>query len=235
MKPIEKKDVKRAGVYIRVSHAAQVDKGRSLEQQLHAIESYCEFKGLTIEKVFEDRGISGRKGADQRPGFNALLSAAQRGELDAVIVWSLSRFSRSVVTCMQSIEILREKNIQFHSLTENIDTGSANGRFFFTLLAAFAQMEAETAGERIRAVMAMKRELGEHLGHPPFGWCKSGKKLVVDQRETFIVHRILELRRLGLSYQAICDYLTENGLSNRNSPRWSKNQIFNIVKRASAS
>lgn len=137
--------------YARVSTDEQ-----NLELQLHAL------KLAGCDSVFEDHGISGA--AIARPGLTDALAAA--GEGDVLVVWKLDRLGRSLPHLVETINGLREREIGFRSLQEQIDTTSAGGRFYFHLLASLAEFERELISERTKAGMDSARRRGKHIGRP---------------------------------------------------------------------
>ena len=82
---------KRVALYTRVSTDAQ-----SNTSQRRELEAWAERAGHTVVKVYEDQGISGAKGRDKRPAFDALLKQAVRREFDMIAVWSSDRLGRSL-------------------------------------------------------------------------------------------------------------------------------------------
>ena len=137
--------------YARVSTDEQ-----NLELQLHAL------KEAGCDSVFEDHGISGA--AITRPGLTDALAVASQG--DVIVVWKLDRLGRSLPHLVETINGLREREIGFRSLQEQIDTTCAGGRFYFHMLAALAEFERELISERTKAGMASARRRGKHIGRP---------------------------------------------------------------------
>jgi DNA invertase Pin-like site-specific DNA recombinase len=112
--------------------------------------------------IFEDR-ISGK--ASERPGLNQLLKRLAPG--DTLMVWKLDRLGRSMRHLVALIEELRERGVNFRSLTDSIDTSSAMGRFFFHVMGALAEMERELIVERTQAGLASARANGRVGGRRP--------------------------------------------------------------------
>ena len=136
--------------YARVSTQDQ-----NLEMQIEALNK------AGCERIFEDK-ISGSK--VDRPGLNNMLSILRAW--DAVIVWKLDRLGRSVKDLIEFVGNLEREKIQFKSLTDSIDTSTPTGRFFFHVMASFAQMERELTLERVYAGLANAREQGRVGGRP---------------------------------------------------------------------
>ncbi|MEN4799532.1 recombinase family protein [Pantoea agglomerans] len=107
------------------------------------------------ELIFEDR-ISGK--TSDRPGLKKALRCLQPG--DTLVVWKLDRLGRSMRHLVMLTEELRERGVNFRSLTDSIDTSTPMGRFFFHVMGALAEMERELIVERTRAGLAAAREKG---------------------------------------------------------------------------
>ncbi|MDD2467341.1 MAG: recombinase family protein [Desulfobulbus sp.] len=111
------------------------------------------------EKVFEDK-LSGSRA--ERPGFVKALEMLREG--DTLVVWKLDRLGRSVKNLIDLVGKLHKQGIQLKSLTDNIDTGTPSGRFFFHVMASLAEMERELTVERTRAGLEVARQLGRRGG-----------------------------------------------------------------------
>jgi DNA invertase Pin-like site-specific DNA recombinase len=129
--------------YIRVS---------TKEQHLELQQNAMTREGC--EKVFMDK-ISSVK---ERPGLDDCLRNLRKG--DVLVVWKLDRLGRTLTKLVHMIEGFERDGIEFKSLTESIDTGTPSGRFFFHIMAAFAQMERELIQERTMAGLEAARNLG---------------------------------------------------------------------------
>lgn len=137
--------------YARVSTFDQ-----NLELQLEALRS------SGCDRIFEDK-ISGAK--SKRPGLDKLLKVLRPG--DTVIVWKLDRLGRSMRHLVVLVEELRERGINFRSLTDSIDTSTPMGRFFFHVMGALAEMERELIVERTKAGLEAARAQGRIGGRRP--------------------------------------------------------------------
>jgi len=112
-------------------------------------------KSADCELIFEDK-ISGK--TRDRPGLKKALRTLRAG--DTLIVWKLDRLGRSMRHLVTLTEELRERGVNFRSLTDSIDTSTPMGRFFFHIMGALAEMERELIVERTRAGLAAAREKG---------------------------------------------------------------------------
>ena len=111
------------------------------------------------KRVFEDK-ISGSRA--ERPGLTKAQETLREG--DTLVVWKLDRLGRSVKHLVDLVGKLHKEGVQFKSLTDAIDTGTASGRFFFHVMASLAEMERELTIERTRAGLEIARQLGRKGG-----------------------------------------------------------------------
>ena len=130
--------------YARVSTAEQ-----NLDLQLNAL------KEAGCEKFYQDQ-LSGAR--LNRPGLEAALSDVRKH--DTLVVWKLDRLGRTVKGLIELVNQLHEKGSHFKSITDNIDTSSTAGRFFFHVMASLAQMERELTIERTKAGLAAAKAKG---------------------------------------------------------------------------
>jgi DNA invertase Pin-like site-specific DNA recombinase len=137
--------------YVRVS-----DEDQTENLQLDALTA----AGCTA--IYRDHGVSGAKA--HRPGLNALLADLQPG--DTIVVWKLDRLGRSTLHLFQILNELGERDIDFVSLTQGIDTTTAIGRMLYGQLAVFAEFEREQISDRTKAGMAAAKKRGVHVGRP---------------------------------------------------------------------
>jgi DNA invertase Pin-like site-specific DNA recombinase len=136
---------------------------------------YAAKRGWTIVTQIEEVG----SGAAQRELRATLLAAAQRREVDVVLVWRLDRWGRSVADLVSTLQELQHLGVGFISLTEALDLTTPAGRAMAGLLAVFAEFEREILRERVRAGLAHARLNGKRLGRPPS-----------------VVHKAIETRKL---------------------------------------
>lgn len=200
--------------YIRVSTEEQARGGLSLQMQRSKIEAYCELHGLGAPIFFSDEGISG-KAIAARPGLKALIErAVQSGQGTHVVIYKIDRIARNVRELLELVEKFDKAGVAFHSVCEHIDTKSATGRFFMTIIAAIAEWEAGVISERTRDVLQRKRDNGERLGAPRFGWKvvygpdldvrgRSMPHYVEIPEQQQCIERILKLNEQGISGRAI--------------------------------
>ena len=151
-------------VYARVS---TLNKGQDVDMQLIDMRKSIESKGWNLSKEYVDRGVSGSKSS--RPQLDKLMRDAADKKFDAVLVWKLDRFGRSVRHPVNAIAELESFGVAFISLKDSIDLTTAQGRLMFQIIAAMDEFERELIRERVKAGMANARTKGKQIGRPSLG------------------------------------------------------------------
>jgi DNA invertase Pin-like site-specific DNA recombinase len=220
--------------YIRVSTEEQVRGGVSLDMQRSKIEAYTSLEEMELVEIIADEGLSGCS-IKGRPGVQKVLQMVRERRVDAVIIYKLDRLARNTAEALDIARLLDRKGVALHSITEKLDTQSAVGRFFFTLMASLAEMERELIGERIRAAMQRKREKGESCsGNAPYGFQICDGMLVSDEEERAVIERIRFLRGEGRTVHQIAATLNDDGVRNRENRPFGKSQVHVLVQRHAA-
>lgn len=153
--------MKRAGIYLRVSTDQQ-----TTENQLRILNEVAERSGWTVVRVFEDHGISGAKGRDQRPGFDALLKAIHRREIDVAAAFAVDRLGRSLTDLVAFLSDIQARGCDLYLHQQAVDTTTPSGRMLFQMLAVFSEFERELVKSRVRAGLARARAKGVQFGRP---------------------------------------------------------------------
>ncbi len=223
----------RAIGYIRVSTEEQAREGISLDMQKSKIKAYAALEDMELVDIVEDAGISGCS-IRNRPGVQRVLQMIRDRRIDAVVLFKLDRLARNTSETLSIATLCEGHGVSLHSITEKLDTKSAIGKFFFTLLASLAEMERALIGERIKAVMDLKKERNEVRGHPPYGFMAIDGKLVPDLEEQEIIQRILDLHARRLSIYQIVEVLEREGRVNRKGKPMAKTQVHSIIQQRKA-
>jgi hypothetical protein len=138
--------MKRAVLYLRVSTIDQTTANQ--ERELREIAARI---GCDVAKVYKDHGISGAKGRDKRPAFNALCKAATRREFDIVMAWSVDRLGRSLQDLVGFLSELHALSIDLFLHQQGLDTRTPSGKAMFQMMGVFAEFERAMIQERVRA------------------------------------------------------------------------------------
>jgi DNA invertase Pin-like site-specific DNA recombinase len=153
--------MKRAVLYLRVSTQDQTTANQ--ERELREIAGRM---GCDVIKVYKDHGISGAKGRDKRPAFDALCRAATRRDFDVVMVWSVDRLGRSLQDLVAFLSELHALGIDLFLHQQGLDTTTPAGKAMFQMMGVFAEFERAMIQERVRAGLARAKSEGKRLGRP---------------------------------------------------------------------
>lgn len=149
----------RVGIYTRVSTHDQ----QTLPLQLEDLREYAAKRGWSVSLEIAEVG----SGAKTRPRREELLKAVRRREIDAVLVWRLDRWGRSLADLIVTLKELSDLGIGFISLGEALDLTTPSGRAMAGMLAVFAEFEREIMRERVKAGIANAKANGKCHGRPP--------------------------------------------------------------------
>jgi DNA invertase Pin-like site-specific DNA recombinase len=150
---------KRVAIYLRVSTSKQ-----DTDNQLRELTAVADRSGWEIWKVYEDAGISGAKGRDQRPGLDAMMKAVNAKEFDMVATWSVDRLGRSLTDLLGILQGLHEKGVGLFLHQQGLDSSMTAGKAMFQMLGVFAEFERGIIRERVNAGLARARANGTKLG-----------------------------------------------------------------------
>lgn len=202
----------KAVAYIRVSTINQVEDGVSLELQRTKVEAWAQLHDAELLDVVGDEGLSAK--SINRPGLQRAVELAKRNRA-ALVVYSLSRLSRSTRDTLHLVAELERAGCELVSLSEKIDTSSAGGRMVFRMLSVLNEFEREQLAERTRAAMQHLKAQGRVVGSVPHGYARNGDELVLNVAEQRVVDLAQQLRDKGMSLRAISDELASRGAFNR--------------------
>jgi len=219
--------------YIRVSTEEQAKEGVSLDAQERAIRAYAEMRGIDLIEVVADPGVSAKKALTTRTGGQRLLAALRCGEAEGVIAWKLDRLFRNCAECLVTVEDWDKQGISFHLIDlggQAVDTRSAMGKFFLTVIAAMAELERNQIRERTSAAMQHKKQNGEYTGgRVPYGYRLDEGKLSVNDRERAAIEMAKILHDCGKSLRRIGETLVFHGYLPRTGDKWHASQIKLLV------
>jgi DNA invertase Pin-like site-specific DNA recombinase len=148
--------MKRAVLYLRVSTIDQTTANQERELREIARRMRCE-----VVKVYRDHGISGARGPDRRPAFDALCRDA------TVMAWSVDRLGRSLQDLVAFLSELHALRVDLFLHQQGLDTTTPAGKAMFQMLGVFAEFERSIIVERVRAGLVRARAEGKRLGRPP--------------------------------------------------------------------
>jgi DNA invertase Pin-like site-specific DNA recombinase len=178
--------IARVALYARVSTL----NGQDPEMQLSELREYASRRGWTITDEYVDQGVSGSR--ESRPELNRLMADAHRRKFDAVLVWKIDRFGRSLKHLVNALADLCAYGVAFVSFRDNLDLSTPSGRLMFQIIGAMAEFERSLIQERVRAGLRNARAKGKKFGRP---------RAEVDSAS------VAALRSEGLSWSQVCQRL----------------------------
>lgn len=183
--------------YARVSSSSQ-----NIDAQIDNL------KHAGCEKVFTDK-VSGT--ARERPGWIELMNYIRKG--DVLVITELSRMSRSLSHLLEIVEDLKKRQVDLKSLRENIDTSTATGRAFLSIMGAVSQMELEIKAERAEAGRAVAKARGKSGGRPRTDPDKLEQARILYKNSDKSARKVCEL--FGFSRRTLFSYMkiTQNPLT----------------------
>src|ERR1700694_1695709 len=153
--------ISRVALYARVSTS---NGHQDPEMQLAELREYAGRRGWQVAEEYVDHGVSGSK--ESRPSLNRLMVDAHRRTFDAVLVWKIDRFGRSLKHLVNSLADLAAYGVAFISLRDNLDLSTPSGRLMFQIIGAMAEFERSLIQERVRAGLRNAILKGKTLGRP---------------------------------------------------------------------
>ena len=214
--------------YIRNSRLIQEN---SVETQNTLITDFCKTHDIKLDKIIVDEGISGSGDkTEKRDGYNSLMSMIDNGEVDTLVVISISRWGRNLGEIYKSVQLMETKGVKFLSIKENIDTSSPYGRFTINLLSSLYEMELELIRDRTKDTLKVKKENGKVYSPTPFGFDRVGNDLIENKKEKRLLRKMLRLKENGKSYGDVSKYLTKNRHKTKSGGKWTRENVYSVLK-----
>jgi DNA invertase Pin-like site-specific DNA recombinase len=149
----------KVALYARVSTL----NGQHPEMQLNELREYAALRGWEVSE-YVDEGVSGSK--ESRPALNRLMADAHRRRFDAILVWKIDRFGRSLKHLVTALADLDSYGVAFISVRDNLDLSTPSGRLMFQVIGAMAEFELSLTKERVKCGLVNARAQGKQLGRP---------------------------------------------------------------------
>ncbi|MBR1653594.1 MAG: recombinase family protein [Clostridia bacterium] len=205
----------------------KLESGFSLGEQQEKLEQLCKYKDYTIYKVYKDAGISA-KDMKHRPAFQQMLDDMRSGKINYIVAYKLDRVTRSVRDLEILISELEEHHCYLVCDRDDVNTSTANGRFFVRMLTVLSQLEIEIVSERTKFGLTGAIKSGHIPGTCPLGYTRDNtKKMIIDETTKDIIIRIFNMYIEGKSYQTIANILNEDKVL---SPKkWNDSKVEKII------
>ncbi len=219
--------------YVRVSTEEQAREGVSLDAQDERIRHYCALHGLELRAIFRDEGVSaGKKLGDRPEGARLLEDVPNVGH---VVALKLDRLFRDAVDALETSREWDRRGAALHLLDlggQTVNTATAMGRFFLTVMAGAAEMERNLIRERTSLALQHKKRMGHRLGAPPLGFTArmpaSSTDVAVNEMEAVKLILDRRRRRKPPSYHAIAAELERSGYRTKRGRQWYPSTVRGI-------
>ena len=215
--------------YCRVS-TDKADQLNSLDAQKEFFSEYTQRTGDVLVKLYADEGISGTK-IKNRKEFLRMMSDAEKGMFDMVVVKDISRFARNTVDLLQNVRKLKALGIETQFLTANM-TSMGNSEFVLTIFGALAQEESANTSKRVKFGKKLNAEKGR-VPNIVYGYDKTiGDyfNLEINKEESKVVKQIYKwYTEEGYGAAKISNMLNEKGYRTKRNCKWSQNAICRIL------
>lgn len=215
----------KAALYIRVSTEDQAISGFSLPAQLSLLNEYCTRNNIEVSGTYIDEGISGQK--ENRPQFQKVISDAEKGLFNIILVHKFDRFARKVELSQRVKNQLAKCNVALISITEPLED-SPMGFFVGGLHDLMSEYFVRNLSVEVKKGMVKRAALGLNNGRAPFGYTMENKTLIVNPNEAPVVKKIFEMYIEGKGKQAIASWLNENRIK-LNGRDWGYSDVNRIL------
>lgn len=221
--------------YARVSTEEQASEGVSLAAQAERIRAYCQLARLDLVDILAEEGVSAGKPLAERKEGARLLQLVDGQEVTHVVALKLDRLFRDAIDCLTVVRDWDRAGIALHLVDQGgqaINTQSAMGRFFLTIMAGVAEMERNLIGERTKLALRYKRQNGKVYGPEPYGFRRVDEDLVPVPEELQALALMRSLRAKGKSYRQIAAELRRQKVPTKTGGRWEAMTVKKILDRA---
>lgn len=212
--------------------------GVSLEAQESMLRSYCAMRGAQLVELVIDSGVSGAKPLGTRPAGARIIELVRRRRVQAVVAWKLDRLFRDCADCLDVTRAWDKAGVALHLVDlggQAVDTSSAMGRFFVTVMAGAAELERNQVCDRTRAAMQHKRKMGEFTGGAAgrvrYGYAvgADGVSLAPNHEEQAVLMLARSLRAAGRSVRDVVQELAARGHRSRVGRAFAYEQVRRML------
>ncbi len=151
----------RVVIYARVSTT-----GQTSDNQVVKLEEIIQTNHWEMVDIYIDEGISGTKGRDKRPEFDRMCKDMVRRRFNRVLVWDVSRLSRSLQHLVEFLNDVNSLGINLYIHQSGLDTSTPSGRMMFQMVGVFSEFERSMISERVKLGLQRVRKQGKSLGRP---------------------------------------------------------------------
>ena len=226
----------RAIAYVRVSTVRQVEEGTSIASQTERVREYARFRRLRLmgRDVVIDDGVSGGVPLFDRTGGSRLADLIETGRYSHVIAVKLDRMFRMTTDAIDTMDYLADLDIAIHFVDFNgqaLDTSTSTGRFFITMIAAFAEMERGLISERTREGMGYLRDNHLRFTKDIYGWDVEEDGSIKPNwlEQSRIDYMFWQMRANRMSAYSVARSMNDKGRLGKKGGKWTSSSVKRVV------
>jgi DNA invertase Pin-like site-specific DNA recombinase len=223
--------------YVRVSTVRQVEEGNSIQSQIDDLRNYANSRGLILltKNIVIDDGTSGGIPLWDRPNAQRLLKLVESGKYEHLIVTKLDRMFRLTSDAIMSIEEMREAGVFLHIINmggQSLDSSSAIGQFFLTIIASVAQLERGLIAERTKEAMNYLMSKGRKFTRSIYGWNvnKNGRLKPNWNEQSRIDFMYWQIKKNGATATMVAKMANKRGWKGKLGGEWYAQSVLNVIR-----
>jgi len=227
----------KAIAYIRVSSQRQVDEGVSLDAQKRRIMDYARYRGIPLDEndILIEKGVSGGIPLWERPVGRRLKRMLASGQYQHLIAIKIDRLFRVTSDMLNTIDELNAAGIDLHVVDmggQAIDTTTAVGMLFLTIVAAMAEMERGLISERTQESMNQLKAMNKKFTQSIYGWDETEfGDLTPNWNEQHVIDYMLwQIEKNGMSATAVARQLNREGLKGKRGGQWTATSVLKVMR-----
>lgn len=219
---------KTIGIWVRVSTSMQVEKEGHLHHEMRA-KAFVQSRNWKIGKIYRLKAMSGKSIMDY-PETKQMIHDIKTGAISGLVFTKIARLARNTGELIELAKLFQEYNADLVSMDMSIDTSTPIGRHFFRQMASMAEWEREMIADRIAGSVAVRAELGRHIGgQAPFGFKYVDKKLTIDPDEAPIRKLMFELFLKHKRKKTVANILNEQGHRTRRGNKFTDSTVKRLL------
>jgi site-specific DNA recombinase len=227
----------KAVAYIRVSSQRQVDEGVSLEAQKRRILDYCKYKDIPLSEddIIVEEGVSGGIPLWDRPKGRAMKRKLASGQYQHLISMKIDRLFRVTSDMLTTVDELNDAGIDLHIVDmkgQAIDSTTAFGRMFLTIVGAMAEMERGLISERTQEGMNQLKAMNKKFTHSIYGWNETSQGSVVPNwdEQHIIDYMYWQVEVNGMSATSVAKHLNREQIKGKRGGNWSAGSVLKVIR-----
>jgi DNA invertase Pin-like site-specific DNA recombinase len=235
----QRNELKIRGIYIDEAKTGTKTEDKQLyynDPKLNPLNPENYNKGVNDLDYKDELKLSKIEGISHRPEFKTALKICKEG--DIFICYSLTRLARNLDISLKVYSYLKEKKVFLYSVKDTLDSRNRQSKLHFQMLSMFSELEADLIKDRVKSGMDLKKERGEVIGAPPYGWMLSeGKQsdLILNPSEQQVIKIMNDLRQIRdscgqpMSFSKIAKEINKRGYKTKLGKEWTHVQVGRIL------